>query len=86
VVQYFLNFVYGLTTAVVFLLSIGNDPVWTRRAYRWCSIIYAVLFAIMTVVQIVSLFASVRWYAVRVRVSDGSVWALNLVCGKVLYV
>jgi len=56
--QYLLNFLYAFTTAVVFVLSIGNDPVWTRRAYRWCSISYAVLFAIATLVQIVSIFSA----------------------------
>ena len=67
VVQYLLTFLYAFTTAVVFVLSIGNDPVWTRRAYRWCSISYAVLFAIATLVQIVSIFSAVRVVWRRVR-------------------
>ena len=35
VVEYILTFLYGFNTAVVFILSIGNDPVWTR--YGPCS-------------------------------------------------
>ena len=60
VVQYLLTFLYAFTTAVVFVLSIGNDPVWTRRAYRWCSISYALLFGTASLVQLVSLIATVR--------------------------
>lgn len=58
VVQYLLTFLYAFTTAVVFVLSIGNDPVWTRRAYRWCSISYALLFGTASLVQLVSLIAT----------------------------
>lgn len=59
VLGYFLTVVYHLTTVLVFVLSLGNDPVWTRRAFRWCAYVYAAMLAVVTVLIVVGVIHGV---------------------------